>query len=133
MLTWALSSPTFPGLQLHVQEASGNHLNPEPSQPAPSVDLDFLEDDILDSPAAGGGGGGAGGADQPCDILQQSLQEANITEQTLEAEAELDLGPFQLPTLQSADGGAGPAGAGGAAAVATGPQALFLEPGSQDY
>lgn len=108
-----------------MQEASGNHLNPEPSQPAPSVDLDFLEDDILDSPAAGGGGGGAGGADQPCDILQQSLQEANITEQTLEAEAELDLGPFQLPTLQPADGGAGPAGAGGAAAVATGPQALF--------
>lgn len=117
--------PHLPRLQLHVQEASGNHLNPEPSQPAPSVDLDFLEDDILDSPAAGGGGGGAGGADQPCDILQQSLQEANITEQTLEAEAELDLGPFQLPTLQPADGGAGPAGAGGAAAVATGPQALF--------
>ncbi|XP_075392992.1 BRD4-interacting chromatin-remodeling complex-associated protein [Tenrec ecaudatus] len=116
--------------KLHVQEASGNHLNPEPSQPAPSVDLDFLEDDILGSPAAGGGGGGAGGgADQPCDILQQSLQEANITEQTLEAEAELDLGPFQLPTLQPADSGAGPAGAGGAA-VATGPQALF--PGSTD-
>ena len=76
-------------------------------------------------PRASLGGGGAGGADQPCDILQQSLQEANITEQTLEAEAELDLGPFQLPTLQPADGGAGPAGAGGAAAVATGPQALF--------
>uniref|UniRef100_G1QS67 BRD4 interacting chromatin remodeling complex associated protein n=1 Tax=Nomascus leucogenys TaxID=61853 RepID=G1QS67_NOMLE len=115
---------------LHVQEASGNHLNPEPNQPAPSVDLDFLEDDILGSPATGGGGGGGGGADQPCDILQQSLQEANITEQTLEAEAELDLGPFQLPTLQPADGGAGPTGAGGAAAVAAGPQALF--PGSTD-
>uniref|UniRef100_A0A8C6EU07 BRD4 interacting chromatin remodeling complex associated protein n=1 Tax=Marmota marmota marmota TaxID=9994 RepID=A0A8C6EU07_MARMA len=98
-------------------------------QPAPSVDLDFLEDDILGSPATGGGGGG-GGADQPCDILQQSLQEANITEQTLEAEAELDLGPFQLPTLQPADGGAGPTGAAGAAAVAAGPQALF--PGSAD-
>uniref|UniRef100_A0A2K6SXG0 BRD4 interacting chromatin remodeling complex associated protein n=1 Tax=Saimiri boliviensis boliviensis TaxID=39432 RepID=A0A2K6SXG0_SAIBB len=106
------------------------HLNPEPNQPAPSVDLDFLEDDILGSPATGGGGGGGGGADQPCDILQQSLQEANITEQTLEAEAELDLGPFQLPTLQPADGGAGPTGAGGAAAVAAGPQALF--PGSTD-
>ncbi|XP_055267716.1 BRD4-interacting chromatin-remodeling complex-associated protein isoform X3 [Moschus berezovskii] len=118
-------SAFYEGPGLHVQEASGNHLNPEPSQPAPSVDLDFLEDDILDSPAAGGGSGGAGGAEQPCDILQQSLQEANITEQTLEAEAELDLGPFQLPTLQPADGGAGPAGAGGAAAVATGPQALF--------
>ncbi|PNI28977.1 BICRA isoform 3 [Pan troglodytes] len=116
--------------KLHVQEASGNHLNPEPNQPAPSVDLDFLEDDILGSPATGGGGGGSGGADQPCDILQQSLQEANITEQTLEAEAELDLGPFQLPTLQPADGGAGPTGAGGAAAVAAGPQALF--PGSTD-
>ncbi|XP_044112944.1 BRD4-interacting chromatin-remodeling complex-associated protein isoform X2 [Neovison vison] len=116
--------------KLHVQEASGNHLSPEPTQPAPSVDLDFLEDAILGSPAAGGGGGGGGGADQPCDILQQSLQEANITEQTLEAEAELDLGPFQLPTLQPADGGAGPASAGGAAAVAPGPQALF--PGGPD-
>ncbi|KAF5918499.1 hypothetical protein HPG69_018283 [Diceros bicornis minor] len=123
-------SAFYEGPGLHVQEASGNHLNPEPSQPAPSVDLDFLEDDILGSPAAGGGGGGGGGADQPCDILQQSLQEANITEQTLEAEAELDLGPFQLPTLQPADGGAGPAGAGGAAAVAAGPQALF--PGGPD-
>ncbi|KAM9633631.1 BRD4-interacting chromatin-remodeling complex-associated protein [Trichechus inunguis] len=123
-------SAFYEGPGLHVQEASGNHLNPEPSQPAPSVDLDFLEDDILGSPSAGGGGGGGGGADQPCDILQQSLQEANITEQTLEAEAELDLGPFQLPTLQPADGGAGPAGTGGAAAVAAGPQALF--PGGTD-
>nr|XP_045366744.1 BRD4-interacting chromatin-remodeling complex-associated protein [Camelus bactrianus] len=123
-------SAFYEGPGLHVQEASGNHLNPEPSQPAPSVDLDFLEDDILGSPSAGGGSGGGGGADQPCDILQQSLQEANITEQTLEAEAELDLGPFQLPTLQPTDGGAGPAGAGGATAVATGPQALF--PGGAD-
>ncbi|XP_065390757.1 BRD4-interacting chromatin-remodeling complex-associated protein isoform X3 [Macaca fascicularis] len=123
-------SAFYEGPGLHVQEASGNHLNPEPNQPAPSVDLDFLEDDILGSPAPGGGGGGGGGADQPCDILQQSLQEANITEQTLEAEAELDLGPFQLPTLQPADGGAGPTGAGGAAAVAAGPQALF--PGGTD-
>nr|XP_026266244.1 BRD4-interacting chromatin-remodeling complex-associated protein isoform X3 [Urocitellus parryii] len=122
-------SAFYEGPGLHVQEAPGNHLNPEPSQPAPSVDLDFLEDDILGSPATGGGGGG-GGADQPCDILQQSLQEANITEQTLEAEAELDLGPFQLPTLQPADGGAGPTGAAGAATVAAGPQALF--PGSAD-
>lgn len=113
-----------------MQEAASNHLNPEPSQPAPSVDLDFLEDDILGSPAAGGGGGGSGGPDQPCDILQQSLQEANITEQTLEAEAELDLGPFQLPTLQPADNGAGATGAAGAAAVTAGAQALF--PGGAD-
>ncbi|XP_037372767.1 BRD4-interacting chromatin-remodeling complex-associated protein [Talpa occidentalis] len=123
-------SAFYEGSGLHVQEAPGNHLNPESSQPAPSVDLDFLEDDILGSPAAGGGGGAGGSADQPCDILQQSLQEANITEQTLEAEAELDLGPFQLPTLQPADTGSGQAGAGGAAAVAAGPQALF--PGSTD-
>ncbi|KAL6040165.1 hypothetical protein STEG23_030407 [Scotinomys teguina] len=123
-------SAFYEGPGLHVQEASGNHLNPEPSQPAPSVDLDFLEDDILGSPAAGGGGGGGGGPEQPCDILQQSLQEANITEQTLEAEAELDLGPFQLPTLQPADSGAGATGATGAATVTAGPQALF--PSSAD-
>ncbi|XP_064359203.1 BRD4-interacting chromatin-remodeling complex-associated protein isoform X2 [Dromaius novaehollandiae] len=84
--------------KLHVQEPSGNHLNAEQSQPATSVDLDFLEDDILGSPS--GGGAALPSSEQPCDILQQSLQEANITEQTLEAEAELDLGSFQLPTLQ---------------------------------
>ncbi|XP_043853425.1 BRD4-interacting chromatin-remodeling complex-associated protein isoform X4 [Dromiciops gliroides] len=126
--TGEATSAFFEGAGLHVQEAPGNHLNPEPSQPATSVDLDFLEDDILGSPSAGGGGGGggSGGAEQPCDILQQSLQEANITEQTLEAEAELDLGPFQLPTLQPADGG----GAGGAGGAAAGAQALF--PGGAD-
>uniref|UniRef100_A0A8C9FNE6 Uncharacterized protein n=1 Tax=Pavo cristatus TaxID=9049 RepID=A0A8C9FNE6_PAVCR len=91
VLLWRLWS-------LHVQESSGNHLTAEQSQPSASVDLDFLEDDILGSPA--GGGAGLPSAEQPCDILQQSLQEANITEQTLEAEAELDLGSFQLPTLQ---------------------------------
>ncbi|XP_053122927.1 BRD4-interacting chromatin-remodeling complex-associated protein isoform X2 [Hemicordylus capensis] len=84
--------------KLHVQESSGNHLNAEQNQPTTSVDLDFLEDDILGSPS--GGGANLQNSDQPCDILQQSLQEANITEQTLEAEAELDLGSFQLPALQ---------------------------------
>ena len=54
-------SAFYEGPGLHVQEAAANHLNPEPSQPAPSVDLDFLEDDILGSPAAGGGGGGRRG------------------------------------------------------------------------
>ncbi|GAB0201901.1 BRD4-interacting chromatin-remodeling complex-associated protein [Grus japonensis] len=92
------ASAFFEGAGLHVQESSGNHLSTEQSQPATSVDLDFLEDDILGSPS--GGGTNLQNSDQPCDILQQSLQEANITEQTLEAEAELDLGPFQLPTLQ---------------------------------
>ncbi|XP_072704919.1 BRD4-interacting chromatin-remodeling complex-associated protein isoform X2 [Ciconia boyciana] len=84
--------------KLHVQESSGNHLSTEQSQPTTSVDLDFLEDDILGSPSSSGAN--LQNSDQPCDILQQSLQEANITEQTLEAEAELDLGSFQLPTLQ---------------------------------
>uniref|UniRef100_A0A8C0ENL2 BRD4 interacting chromatin remodeling complex associated protein n=1 Tax=Bubo bubo TaxID=30461 RepID=A0A8C0ENL2_BUBBB len=81
-----------------TKQASGNHLSTEPSQPTTSVDLDFLEDDILGSPASAGAN--LPNSEQPCDILQQSLQEANITEQTLEAEAELDLGSFQLPTLQ---------------------------------
>ncbi|XP_072217036.1 BRD4-interacting chromatin-remodeling complex-associated protein-like isoform X3 [Excalfactoria chinensis] len=92
------ASAFFEGAGLHVQESSGNHLTAEQNQPSASVDLDFLEDDILGSPAAGGSN--LPSSDQPCDILQQSLQEANITEQTLEAEAELDLGSFQLPTLQ---------------------------------
>ncbi|XP_044291024.1 BRD4-interacting chromatin-remodeling complex-associated protein isoform X3 [Varanus komodoensis] len=92
------ASAFFEGAGLHVQETSGNHLNTEQSQPTASVDLDFLEDDILGSPS--GSGANLQNSEQPCDILQQSLQEANITEQTLEAEAELDLGSFQLPTLQ---------------------------------
>ncbi|XP_018088840.1 BRD4-interacting chromatin-remodeling complex-associated protein isoform X2 [Xenopus laevis] len=93
------ASAFFVGTGLHVQEAPGNHLTTEPNPPTASVDLDFLEDDdILGSPSAGSAS--LASADQPCDILQQSLQEANITEQTLEAEAELDLGSFQLPNLQ---------------------------------
>ncbi|XP_062454181.1 BRD4-interacting chromatin-remodeling complex-associated protein [Rhea pennata] len=92
------ASAFFEGAGLHVQESSGNHLNTEQNQPTTSVDLDFLEDDILGSPSSSGAN--LPNSDQPCDILQQSLQEANITEQTLEAEAELDLGSFQLPTLQ---------------------------------
>ncbi|XP_056395909.1 BRD4-interacting chromatin-remodeling complex-associated protein isoform X3 [Hyla sarda] len=88
----------FVGTGLHVQETPGNHLTTEPNPPAGGVDLDFLPDDILGSPS--GASASLTNSDQPCDILQQSLQEANITEQTLEAEAELDLGSFQLPTLQ---------------------------------
>ncbi|KAJ8342407.1 hypothetical protein SKAU_G00323350 [Synaphobranchus kaupii] len=62
--------------------------------PSGSVDLDFLEDE--DEDILGGSPGGGGSASgEPCDILQQSLAEANITEQSLqEAEAELDLGAF---------------------------------------
>ncbi|KAM3911634.1 BRD4-interacting chromatin-remodeling complex-associated protein isoform 1-T1 [Leptodactylus fuscus] len=92
------ASAFFVGTGLHVQETPGNHLTTEPNPPAGGVDLDFLPDDILGSPS--GASASLTNSDQPCDILQQSLQEANITEQTLSAEAELDLGSFQLPTLQ---------------------------------
>ncbi|XP_034024400.1 BRD4-interacting chromatin-remodeling complex-associated protein isoform X2 [Thalassophryne amazonica] len=67
-----------------------------------SVDLDFLEDDDIlgGSPGGEGGSNGIGTNHEPCDILQQSLAEANITEQSLqEAEAELDLGSFGIPGL----------------------------------
>uniref|UniRef100_A0A8K9XRF3 GLTSCR protein conserved domain-containing protein n=1 Tax=Oncorhynchus mykiss TaxID=8022 RepID=A0A8K9XRF3_ONCMY len=52
------------------------------------------EDDVI---LGGSPGGSSSNTMEPCDILQQSLAEANITEQSLqEAEAELDLGSFDL-------------------------------------
>uniref|UniRef100_A0A3Q0T1S3 BRD4 interacting chromatin remodeling complex associated protein n=1 Tax=Amphilophus citrinellus TaxID=61819 RepID=A0A3Q0T1S3_AMPCI len=82
-----------PTAQLSASESTG--------LPRVSVDLDFLEDDILgESPGGEGGSNGIGTNHEPCDILQQSLAEANITEQSLqEAEAELDLGSFGIPGL----------------------------------
>ncbi|XP_034460868.1 BRD4-interacting chromatin-remodeling complex-associated protein isoform X3 [Hippoglossus hippoglossus] len=83
-----------PAVQLSASEPAG--------LPRVSVDLDFLEDeDILGgSPGGEGGSNGIGSNHEPCDILQQSLAEANITEQSLqEAEAELDLGSFGIPGL----------------------------------
>uniref|UniRef100_A0A8C8F3B3 GLTSCR protein conserved domain-containing protein n=1 Tax=Oncorhynchus tshawytscha TaxID=74940 RepID=A0A8C8F3B3_ONCTS len=66
----------------------------QPVLPRVSVDLDFLEDDVILGESPGGSGSNTM---EPCDILQQSLAEANITEQSLqEAEAELDLGSFDL-------------------------------------
>ncbi|MEQ2201565.1 hypothetical protein XENOCAPTIV_014331, partial [Xenoophorus captivus] len=67
-----------------------------------SVDLDFLEDDDIlgGSPGGEGGSNGIGANHEPCDILQQSLAEANITEQSLqEAGTELDLVSFGIPGL----------------------------------
>lgn len=65
--------------------------------------MDFLEDDDIlgASPEDGDGeSNGVGSNHEPCDILQQSLAEANITEQSLqEAEAELDLSSFGLTSL----------------------------------
>uniref|UniRef100_A0A3B4AQI6 GLTSCR protein conserved domain-containing protein n=1 Tax=Periophthalmus magnuspinnatus TaxID=409849 RepID=A0A3B4AQI6_9GOBI len=76
--------------------------NEPPGLPRVSVDLDFLEDDDIlgGSPGGESGSNGIGTNHEPCDILQQSLAEANITEQSLqEAEAELDLGSFGIPGL----------------------------------
>ncbi|XP_031699669.1 BRD4-interacting chromatin-remodeling complex-associated protein-like isoform X2 [Anarrhichthys ocellatus] len=63
-----------------------------------SSSLSFIEDDLGsgDSP----GGVDLGGEDQPFDILQKSLMEADITEQTLAQEALLDSQP--APTLVQA-------------------------------
>uniref|UniRef100_A0A8C4E328 GLTSCR protein conserved domain-containing protein n=1 Tax=Dicentrarchus labrax TaxID=13489 RepID=A0A8C4E328_DICLA len=88
----------------HTQKMTGVQLsaNEPTGLPRVSVDLDFLEDeDILGgSPGGEGGSNGIGTNHEPCDILQQSLAEANITEQSLqEAEAELDLGSFGIPGL----------------------------------
>ncbi|XP_074535446.1 BRD4-interacting chromatin-remodeling complex-associated protein isoform X2 [Halichoeres trimaculatus] len=83
-----------PAVQLSANESAG--------LPRVSVDLDFLEDDDIlgGSPGGEGGSNGIGTNHEPCDILQQSLAEANITEQSLqEAEAELDLGSFGIPGL----------------------------------
>ncbi|XP_034723466.1 BRD4-interacting chromatin-remodeling complex-associated protein isoform X6 [Etheostoma cragini] len=83
-----------PAVQLSANEPAG--------LPRVSVDLDFLEDDDIlgGSPGGESGSNGIGTNHEPCDILQQSLAEANITEQSLqEAEAELDLGSFGIPGL----------------------------------
>ncbi|XP_057694781.1 BRD4-interacting chromatin-remodeling complex-associated protein-like isoform X1 [Corythoichthys intestinalis] len=83
-----------PTVQLSANEAAG--------LPRVSVDLDFLEDDdiLVGSPDGEGGSNGIGTNHEPCDILQQSLAEANITEQSLqEANAELDLESFEIPGL----------------------------------
>uniref|UniRef100_A0A8C3ATG4 BICRA like chromatin remodeling complex associated protein n=2 Tax=Cyclopterus lumpus TaxID=8103 RepID=A0A8C3ATG4_CYCLU len=63
-----------------------------------SSSLSFIEDELGsgDSP----GGVDLGGEDQPFDILQKSLMEADITEQTLAQEALLDSQP--APTLVQA-------------------------------
>ncbi|KAK5868988.1 hypothetical protein PBY51_009954 [Eleginops maclovinus] len=102
-----------PAVQLLANEPTG--------LPRVSVDLDFLEDDDIlgGSPGGDGGSNGIGTNHEPCDILQQSLAEANITEQSLqEAEGELDLGSFGIPGLTQVVQtlpDAGLSGAGGAA------------------
>ncbi|XP_054884646.1 BRD4-interacting chromatin-remodeling complex-associated protein isoform X4 [Poeciliopsis prolifica] len=87
-------SEVQPAVQLPVSESA--------SLPRVSVDLDFLEDDDIlgGSPGGDGDSNGIGTNHEPCDILQQSLAEANITEQSLqEAGSELDLVSFGIPGL----------------------------------
>ncbi|KAF3853819.1 hypothetical protein F7725_014507 [Dissostichus mawsoni] len=63
-----------------------------------SGSLSFIEDEL--GPGNSPGGVDLGGEDQPFDILQKSLMEADITEQTLAQEALLDSQP--APTLVQA-------------------------------
>ncbi|XP_068161278.1 BRD4-interacting chromatin-remodeling complex-associated protein-like [Antennarius striatus] len=63
-----------------------------------SSSLSFIEDEL--GPEASPGDVDLGGEDQPFDILQKSLMEADITEQTLAQEALLDAQP--APTLVQA-------------------------------
>lgn len=63
-----------------------------------SSSLSFIEDEL--GPETSPGGVDLGGEDQPFDILQKSLMEADITEQTLAQEALLDSQP--APTLVQA-------------------------------
>ncbi len=86
--------------------------------------MDFLEDDILGgSPGGDNGSNGVGTNHEPCDILQRSLAEANITEQSLqEADAELDLSQFGLTGLTQVvqplpDAGLSGVGIGGATQI----------------
>lgn len=75
------------------------------------------------SPGGDNGSNGVGANHEPCDILQQSLAEANITEQSLqEAEAELDLSSFGLTGLTQVvqplpDAGLSGVGIGGASQI----------------
>uniref|UniRef100_A0A8C4T6J3 GLTSCR protein conserved domain-containing protein n=1 Tax=Erpetoichthys calabaricus TaxID=27687 RepID=A0A8C4T6J3_ERPCA len=61
----------------------------ENHQPTNCVDLSFLEEALLASPPQDSS---EDGEKEACDILQQSLQEADITEQTLAEEAGLAAG-----------------------------------------
>ncbi|XP_032870375.1 BRD4-interacting chromatin-remodeling complex-associated protein isoform X2 [Amblyraja radiata] len=97
------ASAFFTDASLNVQDASVNHLNSgQPPSSSGAVDLDFLEDDILGPSSASNLPGSA----EPCDILQQSLQEANITEQSLEDDAGLDIGSLHFSSLQPVSQGA---------------------------
>lgn len=94
-----------------------------------SSSLSFIEDELEGGSSPGGED--LGGEDQPFDILQKSLMEADITEQTLAQEALLDSQPVPVPVqtptsfpTQLVSGGYG----GGAGVVTTSTTAF---PGGQ--
>ncbi|XP_027511229.1 BRD4-interacting chromatin-remodeling complex-associated protein-like [Corapipo altera] len=72
-------------------ESSGSLLSAELSQPTASTGLAVPQDASL----AWQWDSGAAVVGPPCDLLQQCLWAAGITEQLLEAEAKQDLGRFQ--------------------------------------
>lgn len=101
-----------------------------------SGSLSFIEDEL--GPETSPGGVDLGGEDQPFDILQKSLMEADITEQTLAQEALLDSQP--APTLvqapvpfpsQLVSGGYGGGVGVVSTATATFPAGQFLQGVSQ--
>ncbi|KAI2658324.1 BRD4-interacting chromatin-remodeling complex-associated protein-like [Labeo rohita] len=92
--------------------------------------LPFIEDD-LDSETSPDGVD-LGGEDQPFDILQKSLLEADITEQTLAQEALLDSQPSLIPTAtafpqQLVSGGFGGIAGPGVVAPLAQPQAFIQQ------
>ncbi|XP_073684480.1 BRD4-interacting chromatin-remodeling complex-associated protein-like [Garra rufa] len=95
-----------------------------------SSSLPFIEDD-LDSETSQDGVD-LGGEDQPFDILQKSLLEADITEQTLAQEALLDSQPSLIPTAtafpqQLVSGGFGGIAGSGVVAPLAQPQAFIQQ------
>ncbi|KTG42684.1 hypothetical protein cypCar_00001676 [Cyprinus carpio] len=95
-----------------------------------SSSLPFMEDD-LDS-GTSQDGVDLGGEDQPFDILQKSLLEADITEQTLAQEALLDSQPSFIPTAsafpqQLVSGGFGGIAGPGVVAPLAQPQAFIQQ------
>ncbi|KAG1955124.1 BRD4-interacting chromatin-remodeling complex-associated protein-like [Pimephales promelas] len=92
-----------------------------------SSSLPFIEDDL-----DGGTSPDLSGEDQPFDILQKSLLEADITEQTLAQEALLDSQPSLIPTAtafpqQLVSGGFGGVSGPGVVAPLAQPQAFIQQ------